>query len=85
MTLGREHLLTLVETGPLQQARETGARQAIGSADQLVAELLAYLAYYEKLEHHVIGHGEVDNGSLQATARLLAVLDARWRHLAGSQ
>lgn len=73
--------------GPLQTVvdKEQTRIQAIGSADQLVAEILAYLAYYEKLEHHVIGHGEVDDGSLQAAARLLAVLDARWRHLAGSQ
>ena len=73
--------------GPLQTVvdEEQTRIQAIGSTDQLVAKLLAYLAYYENREHHVIGHGGVDDGSLQAAARLLAVLDARWQHLAGSQ
>ncbi|MEM1250504.1 MAG: hypothetical protein AAGK22_29335 [Acidobacteriota bacterium] len=58
--------------------------QAIETTDQVVAELAAYLEYYEKREHDIVDHGGEDNGSLQAAAQILAALDVRLRQLSAS-
>lgn len=51
------------------------------SAEQMIAEMKAFLVYYGNREHMVMEHGDHDDGGLQATARIIAQLNERYTQL----
>lgn len=76
-----DHNIRLPESlGTIVSAEEFRLHLA-NSPQQIIAELKAFLVYYEHHEHQVEEHGATDNGGLQATARIMALLAERLEQL----